>query len=85
MVVKVARTDRSICLESATTECLLLALDLWLGAIEHLEEVGCFGPHSGVQIGLGALDVVVEIVAERVDQVDCVVAGLLVCVSREEH
>ena len=37
-----------------------------------------------MDVGLRALDVIVQVVPEEVDQVDGVVAGLLVGVTREE-
>lgn len=38
-----------------------------------------------MDVRLAAFDVVVEIVAEQVDQVDCVVSHVLVRVPREQH
>ena len=38
----------------------------------------------GVNVSLGALDMVVQVVPEQVDQVDGVIPGVLVRVTREE-
>ena len=49
-----------------------------LGPVQDLEELGGLGPHPGVDVGLGALDVVVQVVPEQVNHVDGVVSHLLV-------
>lgn len=54
-------------------------------AVEHLEQVAGLGAHARVHVHLGALDVVVQVVAEHVQQVDRVVAGRRARVPREQH
>ena len=75
------------CADECAARNGLLLDRLWFGsgAVEHLEEVGSLGPHARVDVRLAALDVVVQVVAEQVDQVDCVVSHGLVCVPREQH
>ncbi len=46
------------------------------GAVEDFDELRRLGAHSHVQVALGALDVVVKVVAHRVDQADCPVGGV---------
>ena len=41
-------------------------------------------PIPGMNVGLGALDVVVQVVSEQVDQIDGVVPGVFVRVTWEE-
>ena len=50
-----------------------LLLGIWACAVQHLEEVRCFCLHAYMNIGLRALDVVVQVVLECVYQVDGVV------------
>lgn len=54
-------------------------------AVEHLEQVAGLGAHARVHVHLGALDVVVQVVAEHVQQVDGVVARRRARVPREQH
>ena len=61
-----------------------IGLGLRFGPVEHLEEGRGLGPHPGVNVGLGALDVIVQIVSEQVYQVDGVVPGRAIGVAREE-
>jgi len=49
---------------------LLGSLSLGLGAVDHLQEVADARAHARVHVGLAALDVVVEVVAEHLDLVD---------------
>jgi hypothetical protein len=58
---------------------------LRFGSVEDLEEVSRLCPHTRVDVRLGALDVVVQVVSEEVNQVNRVVAGLLVRVTWEEN
>lgn len=72
--------------ERSSRDCLLLyRFWFWSRTIEHLEEVRCLGTHPGVYVGLGTLDVIVQVVTEDVNQVYCVVPCLAVCVPWEEH
>ena len=64
---------------------LLLRLHLGSCTIQHFDEVGSLGTHAGVEVRFGAFDVVVEVVAEGVDKVDCVLTHLGVRVSLLEH
>ena len=57
---------------------------LGFSSVQDLEEVGGLCPHSRVDVRLGALDVVVQVVPEEVNQVNRVVTGLLVRVTWEE-
>ena len=63
---------------------LLGGLCFWSRPVQHLQNLGGFGPHARVDVGFGALDVVVQIVPEHVDQVDGVVAGGAVGVAGEQ-
>ena len=51
-------------------------------AIQDFEEVVGLGAHARVNVGLGAFDVVVEIISQRVDEVDRVVPRVGARVTR---
>lgn len=72
--------------ERPSRDCLLL-YRFWIRSctIEHLEKVRRLGTHPGVYVGLGTLDVIVQVVTEDVNQVYCIVPCLTVRVPREEH
>lgn len=79
--------------EDTTTEsyiylrgCLLFPRRLvwfWTRSVQDLEEVAGLGSHSCVDVGLGALDVVMQVVPEYVNEVYGVVSGRLTSVSRK--
>lgn len=72
--------------ERPSCDCLLLyRLRFWSCTVEHLEEVGRLGSHPGVDVGLGTLDVVVQVVPKDVDQVYRVVPCLAVCMPGKKH
>ena len=69
----------------AAESLLLLVLLFGPGPVEHFEESGSLGAHPLVDVGLAALDVVVQVVPEQVDQVDGVLPRRRRCVPGEEH
>jgi hypothetical protein len=64
---------------------LLLLGQLLLGAVQDLEEGLNTDAHAGVQVRLGALEVIHEIVAENDGHIDGLGTGLLLEVAIEEH
>ena len=56
-----------------------------LRALEDLQEVGALGAHAQVHVRLAAFDVVVQVVAERVQHVDRVGRRRRRRVPREQH
>ena len=57
---------------------LFSGLDLWSSPVEHLQQSCSSGTHTRVKVRLRTLDVVVEVVTERVDEVHCLVATGLI-------
>ncbi len=51
----------------------------------HLEQADCASTHARVQVSLGALDVVVQVITECMDEIDALVAILGVKMTREQH
>lgn len=70
---------------SSTGGLLLLDYVLLLCSVQDLEELADSESHSRVHVGLGALDVVVEIVSEDLNVRDTVLSSRGNQVSREEH
>lgn len=70
---------------SSTGSLLLLDHILLLCSVQHLEELADSESHSRVHVGLGALDVVVEVVSEDLNVRDTVLSSRGNQVSREEH
>jgi len=58
---------------------------LLLGTVEHQEEGLRAQPHAGVQIGLRALDVIVEVITEQVHRIDGVLSAVLQKMVVEEY
>lgn len=54
----------------ATDRPPVLHGDLWLGPVEDLEEFGDSVSHPRVHVRFGTLDVVMQVVAEKLDAVD---------------
>ena len=67
-----------LCLQKVFALFDWLSFWLWLGTVQHLQEVGCLRPHSLVHVSFRALKVVMQIVAQHADQVDGVVTRLLI-------
>lgn len=57
---------------------------LWFGPVEDLQELGHSVSHPGMHVGLGALDVVVEVIPKQLDLSDGGRCGKGGKVSREE-
>jgi len=72
-------------LEGLASGSLLLNWDVGLGTVEDLEEGGHASTHLRVNEGLGALDVIVEIITEGLDQADGPLTVFLGGVAREQH
>ena len=58
---------------------------LWFGAVEDLQEVARFVTHALVNVSFGALQVIVQVVAQHADQIDRLVAVLFVEVTRQKN
>ena len=56
---------------------LSFASNFWFGAIQHLKEFSYAVAHARVHVGLRALNVIVQVVTERLHKTD----GLLAAVS----
>ena len=68
--------------ESASGDGLLLhRLGFRSGAIQYFEEIGRFGSHPRMDVGLAALYMVMQIITEQVNQVDGVLPDVLVGVT----
>ena len=53
--------------------------------IENFEEIGGFGPHARMNVSFATFNVVMQVVAEQVDQIDRVVPHVLIRVAREKN
>jgi hypothetical protein len=49
----------------------LLSSNLWLSPVQNLQEFSNSMPHSRVHVCFRTLDVVMEVIAEELDTVDC--------------
>lgn len=56
--------------ERPATSGLLLTSNFGLSSVKNFKEFGNPVSHSRVHVGLGALDVVVQVIAEKLDAVD---------------
>lgn len=72
-------------LELSPNGLLFCDLLLWSCTVENLQKGSSACSHSAVEVGFGALDVIVQVVAERVDQINSLFPLLSSCVTREEH
>jgi len=54
------------------------------GSVEDLQEVGSLGSHSGVDVSLGAFDVIMKIITKSVDQIDGIIPRVLVGMSGKQ-
>lgn len=70
---------------SSTGGLLLLDHILLLCSVQHLEELAHSESHSRVHIGLGTLDMVVEVVSEDLDVRDTVLSSRGHKMSGEKH
>ena len=65
---------------------LFCCFDLRSGSVEDLQQSSCSGSHTRVKICLGTLDVIVQVVAECVNEVHSLVPCSLVFEgAREQH
>lgn len=71
-------------LEGTTRGSLLLLGKILLGTVENLEELVNAVSHTSVEVGLGALDVVVQVVSELDNHIDSSLASRGLEVTIEE-
>ena len=50
-------------------------------SVEHFQKFCCFGSHSGVNVGFGTLDVIMQIIAKKMNQVNCVISNFAIGMS----
>ena len=51
------------------------------GSVQDFQKLSGFGTHPGVDVGFGAFDVVMHVIAEQVNQINGIVTHLSICVS----
>ena len=56
--------------------CILMMLAAPI-SVQDFQKLGCFGTHPGVDVGFGAFDVVMHVIAEQVNQINGVVNMLV--------